>query len=268
MKISCIIPTCDRKEFLAEAINSVLAQTLEPFEIIIVNNGKDKADFPESIKEKVKVYNTESYIGVSRARNFGAEKAQGDYLAFLDDDDLWSKTYLENVSTAIKNGAECVISRIDQWSDGKAIKWKNPQGKITIENLLTFNPGVQGSNLVVSREVFLRLGKFDTNLITSEDKSLLIKLIQNNVNIKILPDNQALWRVHQVGRLTDSDKLALGKFQFLKKHSDLMTKKQYFFNLSKIYYHKYKSGKKLSVFGYIFFKLMYYFFSVFNFGKN
>lgn len=268
MKISCIIPTCDRKEYLVEAINSALGQTCKPFEIIIINNSKDKFDLPDGIKEKVRVYNTEPYIGVSRARNLGAEIAQGDYLAFLDDDDLWNKTYLENVSKAIKSGAGCIVSRIDQWSDGKARQWKNPHGKITIENLLTFNPGVQGSNLVISREVFLRSGGFDTKLITSEDKSLIIKLIQNKINIKTLPDNQVLWRVHKEGRLTDSDKLAKGTLKFTQKHSDLMTKKQYFFNLSKVYYHKYKSGQKLSAFQYFFAKLMFHFFSIFKFGKK
>jgi len=56
MKISCIIPTCDRPEFLIEAINSVLKQTLLPAEIIIVNNGRGPLNLPPQIAEEVKIH--------------------------------------------------------------------------------------------------------------------------------------------------------------------------------------------------------------------
>jgi len=114
MRISCIIPTCNRNDFLVEAINSVLDQSMPPDEILVINNGSDGVNLPDNILQKINVYDLVPFAGVSQARNFGASIAKSDYLAFLDDDDLWCNYYLEKASTAIKNGAECVVSRLDK----------------------------------------------------------------------------------------------------------------------------------------------------------
>jgi len=88
-KISVIIPTCDRPtEFLKESVGSALNQTAKPFEIIIVNNGKSPIKLPDDLARNVKVLEAPPYIGASPARNYGAKKAEGDFIAFLDDDTL------------------------------------------------------------------------------------------------------------------------------------------------------------------------------------
>jgi len=262
MKISCIIPTCGcRQDFLEDAIKSVLNQTHEIYEIILVNNGKDEIKLPDDLAGKVKIFNIIPFAGVSQARNFGASLALGNFLAFLDDDDLWERRYIEKAFKVISSGGQCVVSRLDKLTNIGILPWKNPHGKINFENLFYFNPGINGSNIVISKEIFYKVGGFDPRLVTSEDKALMIELIKEKVDIAVLPDNQAIWRDHKKSRLTDQNYLAEGRSQFVKKYSRLMSKKYYFYNLSRVFECKFRSGRKVAIFPYFMAKILFIFFS-------
>lgn len=251
--MSCVIPTCDRPKLLFRAVNSVLGQTVLPDEIIIVNNGKASIILSKDIIDRVKIYNIKPYAGASWARNFGVGRSQGDYIAFLDDDDVWNKRYIENNLKAIKKGAQCILSRIDIMEGGKLISQKNPDGKLTLDKLLVQNPGAGGPNLVISKKLFLAVGGYDVKLPTSEDKSLIIEIISRGVKIVTLPNNQVIAsRDPKVSRLTNPVIMAEGIYQFTRKYKHLMNKKQYLLNLLKIYKYRYKSGKKMAIFPFIF----------------
>lgn len=259
MNISCVIPTYNRNEFLIEAINCALRQTAPPDEIIIVNNGAGRVQLPENIAKKVTVYNIVANAGASQARNFGAVLAKGDYLAFLDDDDLWSETYLENVAEAIKNGAQCIVSRLDKLKNGQIASFKNIHGILSISNILTFNPGITGSNIVIKKDIFNKIGGFDVKLPTSEDKALLLELLKAKVPITTLPENQAIRRMHNKSQLSNADKIAEGIYQFTRKYAVLMSKKEYLYNWSKIYQYQYFLGSKIAGMKYIFARIAYLF---------
>lgn len=257
MTISCIIPTHNRNDFLIEAIISVLRQTIRPLEIIIVNNGAKSVNLPAEIAEKAAVYDIIPNAGASQARNFGAALAKGDYLAFLDDDDLWNEKYLENAAAAIKDGAQCVVSRLDKLENGKITKFKNADNILTISNILAFNPGITGSNIVIKKDVFSKVGGFDVKLPTSEDKALLLELLKVKAPITTLPKNQVIRRMHGKGQLSDADKIAEGICQFTRKYAVLMNKKEYLYNWFKIYQYRYLSGDKMAGVKYIFARLFY-----------
>lgn len=252
MTISTIIPTCDRQDYLQQALESVLSQTVKPLEIIIVNNGKEQLQLPVELAAKAKIYNILPYAGAAQARNFGASVAAGDYLAFLDDDDLWEEKYLEKVSKALATGAECVISRLDELQDGQVSLYKNAHGKITFPNLFVYNPGVTGSNLVVSRKLFFAVSGFDPKLPPSEDKGLLIEILRRGHKVATLPSSQAIIRVHPHSRHSDdAARLAEGINQFTRKYGKLMTRKQLLRNWLKVYRYRYKGGSKKALLVYI-----------------
>lgn len=89
-KISAIIPTYNRAQFVKEAVESVLAQSFTDIELIIIDDGSDDktgealSDYKEAIR-----YIHQENKGVSAARNLGIKLAEGEYIAFLDSDDLW-----------------------------------------------------------------------------------------------------------------------------------------------------------------------------------
>jgi len=102
--ITVVIPTKDRSEFLSGAIRSVLEQTYPALEIIVVENGVSEQDADYSgteikdldKKNEIKVTHYKiTETGANIARQFGVEKSRGDYIAFLDDDDLWKQHKLE-----------------------------------------------------------------------------------------------------------------------------------------------------------------------------
>ena len=96
-KISVIIPTYNRSSLLKQAIDSVLQQTFNDFEVIVVDDGStdDTRDVIKQIGDERIRYFYKDNGGASSARNLGLIKAQGEYISFLDSDDLWPENYLE-----------------------------------------------------------------------------------------------------------------------------------------------------------------------------
>jgi glycosyltransferase involved in cell wall biosynthesis len=95
-KVSVIIPFFSRRDWLVEAVESALSQSYKNFEIIVVNDGskEDVTEFCRTYQGKIKYFCTENR-GPGAARNLGIEKATGEYIAFLDSDDLWCEGKLE-----------------------------------------------------------------------------------------------------------------------------------------------------------------------------
>ena len=101
--VSVIIPTYNRAAYLEAAVRSVLAQTHRPSEVIIVDDGStdDTAELCMSFPEPVR-YIRQDNAGVSAARDRGIREAKGEYLAFLDSDDVWHPTKLETQLTVLQ----------------------------------------------------------------------------------------------------------------------------------------------------------------------
>lgn len=219
--IAVVIPTHNRRDFLLEAVDCVLQQTRPADEIVVVDNGETPlADgWPG---ERVTVHRIHANAGAARARNEGAKLARSDFIALLDDDDLWEADYLRKVEEVIHNhrDASYIITRLDRLTksgieDYRAIS--------DVENLLSqiwiTNPGVGGTNSIFRREKFLELGGFDSELVTSEDRSLMAKFLLHGNEVRAAPHIQAIARVHTGTRLTNPGSMATGKQQFLRKHS-------------------------------------------------
>ena len=99
IKFSVVIPLYNKGEHVAQALKSVLNQTLQNFEIIVVDDGStdDSLQWAKSIESpKIRIY-CQKNEGVSVARNIGIEKAKGEYISFLDADDVWYPEYLQNI---------------------------------------------------------------------------------------------------------------------------------------------------------------------------
>lgn len=178
---SVIIPTYNRAAQIIDAIDSVLNQTYADFELIIVDDGSEDstAEIVLAIKDPRTKYFLINNSGVSAARNYGADKASGQYLIFLDSDDLFFsnclnsnyKTIVQNdypefifsdVEAYKKNRNKEIISARDPYKDGKSI-------------------GVYLTGAyAIKRDFFLRIGGFDSNLKFGENAELKIRIEQNS----------------------------------------------------------------------------------------
>lgn len=112
--ISVIIPCFNVERYIGECLNSVISQTYKNIEIIVVDDGSTDStgDVCEcySAKFGVNVYHTKNG-GASAARNFGLQNAKGEFVAFIDGDDVIEQSYLETlIGGALANGSDCVVS--------------------------------------------------------------------------------------------------------------------------------------------------------------
>jgi glycosyltransferase involved in cell wall biosynthesis len=245
--ISVVIPTLNtRKAYLDEALACVQGQSLQPWEVVIVNNGHGDVDLPDTTLP-VRVINTVYRAGAAQARNLGVSLAKTVYVAFLDDDDLWATDYLEGMVRRIKvEEPDCLIARLDQLVDGRILPFKNAHGLLKKDVILLRNPGITGSPVVVKKDAFLKAGGYNPKLPPSEDKALILEFLRQELHVVTVPECQAILRQHgKGGRLTESRNMAEGIYQFYRLYKEEMNLYQKAFNLFKIHKHRWESERSL-----------------------
>lgn len=230
--ISVIIPTHNRPLFLQRAIKSVMKQ-ISINEIIIVD---DSTDFNK--KKNKKIIQNNFYIkyfpinskGASYSRNFGAKHATGKYLAFLDDDDYWLNGYLESCySLAEENKLDLVLTGFLEEKKGLITKEKMPPSNLTKNDFLIKNPGIRGSNLFISKNMYTIINGFDENLASHNDLDLGYRIFCDanlkykcNENFLVVFNNHAGERLSTPG----SYLIKAGLEEFWKRYENIMTREQ------------------------------------------
>lgn len=203
-KVSVIIPTFNRAHYLTQAIDSVLAQTYQNFEIIVVDDGStdDTAAVLKSYKASVNYFYQENQ-GPSAARNLGIEMSNGQYIAFLDSDDLWLPEKLEVQRDYFKTNPEVGLVHADLliMEDGltpsvprmRYLSQPRKSGYILPE-LFTENM-ILTPTVLVRRACFKVSGLFDTELRGGEDHHLWLR-IARHFSIDYIDRPLGICRVH------------------------------------------------------------------------
>lgn len=144
-RVSIIVPVYNVENYLAKCLDSLVKQSLPDIEILVVNDGsKDNSEkiiegYAQKYPEKIKAYTKENG-GLSDARNFGIDRATGDYIGFVDSDDYVTETMFEEMLLlAEKHNAKMVISNIQKVDENGKVVQKltqlpNMPEKITLEN--------------------------------------------------------------------------------------------------------------------------------------
>jgi glycosyltransferase involved in cell wall biosynthesis len=225
-KISCVIPTHKRDEYLEEAINSVIKQTQLPLEIVVSNNAPN--DETKRVVNRIALKSTIpiNYIEHNMkgkgpiSYNLAASKSKGDYIAFLDDDDLWEPHYLEKMSIFINQRcSEITYSWFNKLKNNQKTPYKKLKENLEIKDFLLRNPGSTISNLIVEKDIFIGLGGFDDYINPSYDKDFLMRAIYFGYKYHVLEENLVTQRKHNNEQLTDINKeFLIGIKKFFKKH--------------------------------------------------
>jgi glycosyltransferase involved in cell wall biosynthesis len=182
-EISVVIPTRDRRRRLGLALRSVLDQRDVDVEVIVVDDGSTDAtaDVVAGLREpRVRVIVREHPGGVSVARNHGATEASGEWLGFLDDDDVWSPDKLARQISAARAADRAWAYTgwvvIDDELQVTAGRPPLPPDRVAKALYRRNAIPTGGSNVVVHRKAFERVGGFDPQLTNGEDWELWIRL--------------------------------------------------------------------------------------------
>lgn len=168
--ISVIVPVYNLEQYIVDTIESVLAQTYQHFELIVVDDGSTDrtAEICESFNEPQLKLIRQKNQGANAARNAGLRAAKGDYIAFLDGDDLWFPEKLAKHIEHLEQSPEVGISYsqsafIDEAGEQMGLYQMPKLTDITIRDVLCRNPISNGSCAVLRQEVFEGI-KFQDNL--------------------------------------------------------------------------------------------------------
>ncbi|WP_017317899.1 glycosyltransferase family 2 protein [Mastigocladopsis repens] len=182
-KVSVVIPAYNAMAFLPETVENVLKQTFTDFEVLIVNDGStdNVVEWASQVTDpRVKLITQENQR-VSAARNTGIANAQGEYVAFLDADDLWEPTKLEKQVRCLDENPE--VGLVYTWTllvdkDNNSIGRiyaSDVEGKAW-DKILENDPISSGSSPMVRRSCFDTVGLFDRNLAYAPDLDMWVRI--------------------------------------------------------------------------------------------
>lgn len=201
--VSAIITTHNRKDLLRKAINSVLCQTYDMIECIVIDDaGSDGTedyikDYINTGKIKYIYITKEESRGGNYARNIGIKAATGEYVAFLDDDDEWKENKIEAQIQCISDQVGFVYSgKIVETNFEKvyddSINRKYPEGDLSKEILIHILTVT--STIMVKRSLLFEVGLFDENLKYWQEYDLCIRILQKT-NVSCVSSGLVLYRV-------------------------------------------------------------------------
>ena len=183
---SVVIPLYNKELSISNTIQSVLNQTFQDFEIVVINDGStdNSLQVVEQINDsRIRIINKPNG-GVSSARNRGIKEAKYDWIAFLDGDDLWIDNHLETLKDMIEtNPADKVFTTSFIFSDNNNVKVQRESfAYLRVDNyckasLTHFNKTIIWTSVVcVHKQVFDNVVAFNTNYIRGEDVDLWIRI--------------------------------------------------------------------------------------------
>ena len=233
-KVTVIIPTYNRSVLLPRSIRSVLNQTFQDFELIVVDDGS-KDDSEEVVRgfedKRIRYIRHEKNKGGSAARNTGIKAAQGEYIGLLDDDDEWLPEKLEKQ-----------ISKFQGLSEGYGVVYSGfsyvyeKKGEIISNNVPILRGNVYDSLIkgcilgsptpVIKKICFQKAGFFDETLPSCQDWDMWIR-ISKNYNFDFVPDILAKHYVHGVQISVDLNLKIVAREKLIEKYwIDLSQKPQ------------------------------------------
>jgi len=191
--ISVVIPYCNREQFIDEAIQSVLAQTLPPLEIILVNDCSREASrrYLDRYAELCVILDLRVNVGLAGARNEGIRRARGRFIAFLDDDDIWEPTKLEVQARYMHDHPGCAAIHTAIcafYAIGSERIFDQKPSLLTLAQALQQPGEVMVSSLLIRADVMRGLGGFDPRFRRAEDHEFQIRCAAAGYRIESIPE--------------------------------------------------------------------------------
>jgi len=224
--VSVIIPAYNAAtRYIEQAISSVLAQSYRGYEIIVVDDAStDNTGLLVSRFPQIRYYRRGENGGQAAARNDGAKIAAGEFLAFLDQDDLWEPTFLQETLTALVKASHAAVIHADGYQVNEHNEILEYDGAMkhtdSITQMLRGGHDVATSGSLFRKTCFEEVGGYDAMLRVWEDIDLAIRL-SRQYEILHLPKPLYRHRLYgrNISRDIPSEAALAGRHRFLEKHA-------------------------------------------------
>lgn len=235
---SVVIAAYNAEQTIIEAIDSVLAQSEENFELIVVDDGSSDQTLPLILQKacsdlRIKAV-SQNNQGVSAARNRGVAMARAPYLAFLDADDVWScdKLAMHRRHHDQNPALDASFARVAFYHhNGRKFKLGRTRSSVpattcSLEDVLIENAVCTMSNMVIKRTTFLEIGGFDRTMRHVEDQDLLARLVGSGHLLRGIPQTLVGYRMSADGLSCDFPAMLAGWKKLASRWADKVDMKR------------------------------------------
>ncbi len=198
--VSIVMPYYKKELFIEKSINSILSQTYQDFEIIIIDDeiSKKSSEILKNISKissKIRIIQNKKNLGAGSSRNEGIKNSKGDYIAFCDCDDLWKSTKLENQINFMRS----LNLKFSFTSYDIIDEYENKISTRQADDFINFDKLKKSCDIglctVLLKKEILNNEKFKfPKLITKEDYVLWLLLAKNNIEMRGINQNLSSWR--------------------------------------------------------------------------
>lgn len=216
-RFSVVIPCFNAEDTIAETIESLLAQTEQDWEALIIDDGSSDdtrliAASMAGIDMRFRLMKNDG-VGPSAARNMALAEADGEIIAFLDADDTWHPEKLEMLDAFFEDqNADACFGRVIQ-ADGRTVgTLTGPfEGTLTLQALFAENPVCTMSNLAIRLESFLASGGFNAEITHNADLEWLVRLIGDGAKVVGIDAPLVTYRSTGAGLSSDIEGMKAGR---------------------------------------------------------
>ena len=219
MNVSSIIPVYNGEKFLSEAIESIMAQSYQSSEILVLDDGStdNTRKIVEGFGSGVR-YHYQSNRGLGTARNEAIRLARGEFLAFLDADDVWTKDKLSLQTNVVRDDPSI------QLVGGHVENFFTPGLEESIRRQIrsptTPQPAPVVPAMLIHRSVFERAGLFATSWKVGVDLDWFLRVKDEGIHVQILPEVVLRRRLHAANTGIVNSKFASQRLEILKSALD------------------------------------------------
>lgn len=222
-KVSIIIPTYRHRDFVAATLQSVFAQTFTDYEVIVVNDGSpddtEAVLAPYADAGSIR-YFYQANAGQAAARNRGLAEASGEFVAFLDDDDLWGPEKLEWQVAALARDDRAVLvyGHVRSFSQSETATFRGPCPSGNVRKAILRHNWIWSLGQTLIRAAVLRSsGRFDPSIRSADEWDVYIRL--SRMGTFIYEDREALaYRIHALNASRDVNLMYRNLRRVRRKH--------------------------------------------------
>jgi glycosyltransferase involved in cell wall biosynthesis len=223
--VSVIIPVFNAERYVGEAIRSVLSQTYRAIELICVNDGSTDGSLSilQSFKTKIVLIDNEENCGTAESRNRGIHEARGEFLAFIDNDDIWESNKLEVQMDQFQNRHDLDVSLTYMQC------FISPEISEDIKDLRYCPadplPGYIPSTMVARRISFDKVGYFDSRWKNGESFAWIVRANEVGLKVEVIEDVLVRRRIHDNNKSVSGSSTSRSDYlRILRESVDRRTK--------------------------------------------